>query len=67
MFKLAAYKNGRFYGMKTGKNNVLNMLIQETTKPVMVEYFKRSVRLTYTDNKFTEYYTIPIEYYKGEK
>lgn len=66
MFKLVAYKYGRLYGIKTGKDNVLSMLIQETGKPDKIVYHKKSVSLYYHDDKFTERYTIPVEYWTGE-
>lgn len=66
MFRLKAYKNDRFYGEKRGKNEVLYMLVQETTKPINIIYNKKTVSLIYKDKKFTEIYTIPIEYYEGE-
>lgn len=67
MFRIIAYKNGHIYGIKTGKNAVLSMLIQETTKPNNVVYNKKTVNLFYTDGEFSEKYTLPIEYYNGGK
>lgn len=67
MFKVIAYKYGRIYGIKTRKNAVLSMLIQETAKPDNVVYNKKTVNLFYTDGKFSEKYTLPIEYYHAWK
>lgn len=65
MFRVIAYKYGKFYREKTGKNAVLSMLIQETTKPDNITYNKKTVNLFYTDGKFSEKYTLPIEFYCG--
>ena len=63
MWKIIAYKYGKQYGIKTGKNAVLSMLIQETGKPNNVIYHKRSVTVFYADDKFTERYTVLINYW----
>lgn len=67
MYKLIAYKYGRIYGTKTGKEKVLSMLIQEIGKPSNVVYRKKTVAVYYHDDKFTEKYILPIEYWEGKE
>ena len=61
MFKLVILKYGNEYGRKTGKQAVISRLLQEG-KPNTINVFKRSFQACYYDGKFSDIYTLPIEY-----
>ena len=61
MFKLVILKYGNKYGQRTGKQAVLQRFIQEG-KPTTVNVFKRSFQACYNDGKFSDIYTLPIDY-----
>jgi len=65
MFKFKVYKNGRIYDEQTEKTAVLSLLARETVRPGHIQYNKKTVNIVFSDSKFTEVYTIPVEYWKG--
>lgn len=64
MYRMQVFKYYRPYEPKTGKINVLSHLLMETTKPINVRHYKKSIAIVYADDKFVTVYTIPIPFYE---